>query len=273
MSFLHEYTAGDFYIRHAVDDAPAAADFGFHVHDRCEIFYFVAGDAEYLVEGARYPLRNGSLMIMSPGEAHCVRILGKARYERYALNFPLSAFDCFDPQRLLMKPFTARELGRRNLLQIMGLEPQFAEMCRDDLGDYARHVVMHAKLAVLLDSVSRAYDMHTEPDMQPDSIGAQIVNFVNQHLFEELSLDAVAAHFYLSRSQLGRVFRRTTGAPPWDYITAKRLVAAKALIAEGSTARAAAEQCGFHDYSVFYRAYVRRFGRSPGTKAASRQTI
>ena len=272
MSFLREYTAGDFYIRHAVDDAPAAADFGFHVHDQCEIFYFVAGDAEYLVEGARYPLRNGSLMMMSPTEAHCVRILGRARYERYALNFPLSAFDSFDPKRLLMRPYCARELGRRNLLQIGGLEPHFAEMCREDLDNDTRRVVMYTKLAVLLDCINRAFDTHTEPELQPDSIGTQIVSFVNQHLFDELNLDAVAAHFYLSRSQLGRVFRKTTGAPPWDYITAKRLVAAKALIANGSTARAAAEQCGFRDYSVFYRAFVKRFGCSPSSKAASRQT-
>lgn len=271
MHFLHEFTAGDFYIRHAADDAPDAADFGFHVHGLCEIYYFVSGDAEYLVEGARYPLRSGSLLMMSPGEAHCVRILGKARYERYALNFPLSAFDSFDPQRLLMRPFRTRALGRRNLLQMSGMEPHFAEMCAEGLEPYARRVVMHAKLTLLLDALCRAYDAQSAPDLQPDSLGAQIVSFVNQHLFEELNLDAVAAHFYLSRSQLGRVFRKATGAPPWDYITAKRLVAAKALIAEGSTARAAAERCGFHDYSVFYRAFVRRFGCSPGAKTANRR--
>lgn len=266
MSFLHEYTIGAFYFRHAVDDAPDAAAFSFHVHDLCEIFYFVSGDAEYLVEGARYPLRNGSLMIMSPGEAHCVRILSKAQYERYAVNFPLTVFDSFDPQRLLMQPFTVRELGRRNLLQISGLEPHFAEMCRNDRDQYARNVVMHTKLTVLIDQIRNVFDMQTEPDMQPDPIGAQIVNYVNQHLFENLQLDAVAAHFYLSRSQLGRVFRRATGAPPWDYITAKRLVAAKAMIANGITALAAAEHCGFHDYSVFYRAYIKRFGHSPGSR-------
>lgn len=264
MSFLHEFTTDNFYIRHAVDDEPNPADFGFHVHDRCEIYYFVAGNAEYLVEGARYPLENGSVMIMSPGEAHCVRILDRSRYERYALNFPLSVFDGFDPQRLLMRPYIDRELGRRNLLQIKGLEPHFAEMCRDDNDQYTRNVVMHTKLAVLLDQINRAFDAHAGTEIQPDTMGAQIVNYVNQHLFGDIRLDDIAAHFYLSRSQLGRIFRKATGAPPWDYISAKRLVAAKALIANGKTARAAAEQCGYHDYSVFYRAYVKRFGCSPG---------
>ncbi|MBR0133279.1 MAG: helix-turn-helix domain-containing protein [Lachnospiraceae bacterium] len=35
------------------------------------------------------------------------------------------------------------------------------------------------------------------------------------------------------------------------------------MIAAGLSAKEAAINCGFRDYSVFYRAFVKRFGHSP----------
>ena len=86
---------------------------------------------------------------------------------------------------------------------------------------------------------------------------------LSRHLFSPLTADRLAAHFYLSRSQFGRVFKNITGTSPWDYITAKRLIAAKSMIEKGAGAKKAADDCGFGDYSNFYRAYVKRFGKKP----------
>ena len=75
MSFLKETDSGGLYIRHAVDNSPDNNGVDLHIHDRCEVFYFVSGNAQYLVEGSVYPLERGSLLIMRPGEAHCIRFL------------------------------------------------------------------------------------------------------------------------------------------------------------------------------------------------------
>ena len=87
--------------------------------------------------------------------------------------------------------------------------------------------------------------------------------YVNDHLTEDISVPQLAEHFYLSASQFNRVFRQATGAAPWDYITKKRLTAAKELLKNGVSAQEAAENCGFRDYSVFYRAYTKHFGCTP----------
>lgn len=122
MDFLKETDRGGINIRHAIDEQPDSNGFYFHIHDRCELFYFISGNAQYLVEGSVYPLEHDSLLIMRPGEAHCTRFLSAERYERYAVNFPLSLFDSFDPERRLMKPFTDRPLGHRNHYYIPGIK-------------------------------------------------------------------------------------------------------------------------------------------------------
>ncbi len=47
---LNEYSFGEIYIRHAIDDDPDEKDFTMHIHDLCEIYLFISGDVEYLVE-------------------------------------------------------------------------------------------------------------------------------------------------------------------------------------------------------------------------------
>lgn len=266
MDFLKESDIGGIYVRHAVDEAPKASEFIFHVHDRCEIFYFISGNAQYLVEGSAYPLEKGSLLIMRPGEAHCAKILSSERYERYAVNFPISLFDSFDPQRRLMKAYMDRPLGKGNMFTQSGLEKTFDEMCGCELDEYGRNLLMTTKLLALIDMINREYDQRSDDGEVSHTFAERIVRYVNHHLFDELSVPMLAEHFFLSPSQFSRVFKQATGAPPWEYITAKRLFAAREMLLNGTSARKAAEACGFRDYSVFYRAYVKRFGRSPNSK-------
>lgn len=50
MDTVQEFSSGDLYVRYAVNEAPDDKDFSMHVHERCEIFYFVSGE-----RGDRYP--------------------------------------------------------------------------------------------------------------------------------------------------------------------------------------------------------------------------
>ena len=49
MDFLKETDRGGINIRHAIDEQPDSNGFYFHIHDRCELFYFISGNAQYLV--------------------------------------------------------------------------------------------------------------------------------------------------------------------------------------------------------------------------------
>ena len=260
MDFLKESEIAGLYIRHAINDAPTGSGFDFHIHDRCEVFYFISGNARYLVEGTVYPLTKGSLLIMRPGEAHCIRFLGAERYERYAVNFPLSLFDSFDPERRLMRPFTDRPLGQNNLYFLPGLEDIFRDMCYYEGDDYGRTLMMTTRLTHIIEMAGQQNRRET---LAEPTLSEQIVRYVNNMLYEEISVGRLAEHFFLSTSQFSRIFRQATGASPWAYITAKRLIRARDLLHGGTSAKESAENCGFGDYSVFYKAYVKRYGESP----------
>lgn len=260
MGFLRESDKGGLYIRHGVDDLPDNKGVALHVHDRCEVFYFISGNAQYLVEGSVYPLGRGSLLVMRPGEAHCIRFLGSERYERYAVNFPIGLFDSFDPERRLMLPITDRALGQRNLYDLPGLEDTLYELAYYEGDDYGRELLFTTRLAAVMGMLCK----HTgsSPTAAP-TLSEQLVRYVNEKLFEDMTAGQLAEHFFLSTSQFSRLFKKATGASPWAYITAKRLIKAREHLRNGESAKSTAIKCGFSDYSVFYKAYVKRFGESP----------
>ena len=251
-----------------MDENPDDRKFAMHVHESCEIFYFVSGNAEYLVEGARYPLESGSILIMRPSESHRTKISGSEKYERYAINFPVSVIEDIDPEHRLLKAFFDRPLGRGNLFLPMefgdeDLHEIFAEMC-NKTSRYETQVNVKTHLFWLLDRINRLWlKRGLKEYAPPQNISERIVLYVNSHLFEELSVPMLAELFFLSPSQFGRIFKQATGAAPWEYITIKRLTAAREKIRNGESIHNAAERCGFGDYSTFYRAYVKYFGHSP----------
>ena len=274
---LNEYSFDNIYIRHAIDDSPDDKDFTMHIHEQCEIYFFISGSVEYLVEGSEYPLEENSLMIMRPAESHKARITESRRYERYAVNFPLTLVEEIDPEGVLVKAFTSRSLGKNNMFSSSEMDMQlvhrlFIEMCSEDC-DYNRRVTIKTHLFILLDMINRAFLNQDDAEYKTTGVAGRIISYINNHLCDDISVPVIAKHFYLSPSQLSRIFRRSTGAAPWEYITKKRLTAAKEKINHGFSAQEASESCGFKDYSSFYRAYRKYFGCSPKEGRDSRNYI
>lgn len=117
-------------------------------------------------------------------------------------------------------------------------------------------------LLPLLYELRRAFDGKSA-DGDEDSLVRRIIGYLNDHIADKVSPDGICARFYISKPQLCRVFKAATGSGVWEYLTAKRLIAARTLIRAGHAPTAIYSGCGFDDYSAFYKAYKRRFGCSP----------
>jgi len=103
----------------------------------------------------------------------------------------------------------------------------------------------------------------TDPDTEMDAVIQEILEYIGEHLTEDLYIGELCERFYLSKSRLTERFRKATGMQPHKYITQKRLALAAQLIAEGASAGDAARGSGFGDYSSFYRAYKKEFSVAP----------
>ena len=114
--------------------------------------------------------------------------------------------------------------------------------------------------------IQKAFFEKSSMEEKPRTFSERAIKYINKHLFEEITVTSIAEYFNISASQLTRNFKNNIGSTPWEYILRKRLTAAKEMIRLGSSAQEACYECGFSDYSSFYRAYKKYFDESPSNK-------
>ena len=269
MSVLRQYHGPSMTFLYSRDDPPHPEWFQMHVHDQCELLYFISGDACCMVESTAYPMEPHTLLITRPMEAHKMNILSDRPYERYVLNFDPELLRAVDPEGRLLEPFLDRPLGLNNAYTpadfsyVTPLE-LFRAMSREGLTAEERRIDLLIYLYPLLGQMRLAYDKkRRQPTAERSELAARIIDYINRHLFEELTISQLCDYFFISSSQLERIVKRATGSSVWNYISRKRLAAARQLILRGQPASTVCQSCGFRDYSSFYRAYVRVYGRSP----------
>ena len=225
------------------------------------------------VEGNEYTLYPGAVFLMRDGESHKIQVESGTPYERIAIHFSSSLLSLLDPRGELSVPFRERRLGAGNVFRLRSLEGLLPSVLAlgDNTSSYRIRLTVTAFLYSLLIEVSNQYVVEEHSFVERKELGKiyEIIEFINQNLSKELSLDAIAADFYLSKSQLSRSFKKATGSTLWDYVLIKRLFLARSLIREGESISCACERSGFREYSSFYRAYKKRFGVSPNQDRAS----
>ena len=264
MPHLFSYRDEELYSHHSLDQQPDPQNFSMHAHEWMEIFYFISGRGSYLVEGNLYPLEPHDVFIMRSAETHTLLIDPDVPYERIAIHFSPTLLAELDPEQKLLRPFFDRPLGQRNRYTLAD-DPQ--GHLRAAFAGYSFHRVpdvrlnLMARLLLFLTSLDGLYEEQTHTPAQ--GLQSQLVAYVNEHLFQDISVQSVADAFYRSRSQISRIFHQATGSSLWEYVTIKRLLAARAMIQRGESANAACTACGFSEYSSFYRAYRAHFGHSP----------
>ena len=257
---------GEVFFHHSYDSKPQPDKFRMHTHGQCEVYCFLAGKGSFYVEGTQYVLQPGDVLFMDSAESHYIDIEPDVGYERCALQFRKEYIRRIDPQGKLLEPFEDRPFGKNNLLRRADFpDESFMTVLKLMLiGGDDRELRVTSNVFPLLCELRRAFGSNREIDDTPNETRIQrIIGYINLHLAEALSLDALCDEFFISKSQLCRLFKNATGSSVWEYITIKRMVLAQQLMRSGVAPTQACVRCGYNDYSVFYRIYQKHFGHSP----------
>ncbi len=273
MSIVYEYNANTLGYHHSIDKEPSEKNFRMHVHDQYELLYFVSGNGTFTIEGSTYNLVKDSLLLMRPAEFHKIYVSSDEPYERMVVHFKKEALESIDKSGALTRVFDDRREGYGNIYLAeefgnFGIKQLFCEM-KSEGNNEEKYLAIIANLVAVLHKINSIPKNHksSSPARKKNEVFSELVNFINRHLSDNLSLDILSDHFFLSKSQLNRIFRDATGTSIWEYIVIKRLMGARNLIHSGVSIIKASQQFGFTDYSSFYRAYKKHFYISPKSDA------
>ena len=263
------YLLDDFRLFHLSDAQGTQVDY--HYHEFCKLLLLCSGSGGYLVEGHRYALQAGDIVLIGHHCVHRPDFEKGVPYERIIIYISpdflrrQSAGGC-DLEAVFSgeKGHVLRleEKARRRLFAMAAQMEQ--ELSAKDFG----HLVLSNSLLLQLlaelgrSQRSRVSEM-PRPTVPENARVLDILRYIDAHLTEDLSIDHLAEQFYISKYHMMRLFRRETGQSVHGYLTDRRLLHARELIASGLSATESCFRSGFRSYSSFTRAYGKRFGTTP----------
>lgn len=242
-----------------------------HSHSFFEVMLCRSSDrVEYLVGSNRYRLVAGDLIIVPPGVSHRPIFPDDMQYP-YERDILWVNVDFMSKVAELFPQNGASRMSALSLLRTKGtrwsyIADYFSEGIRESEEEKIGFEESCAAIALLI--LTHVYRAICSGDTE--SLGAEkptlinsLIEYIEANLDEPLTLDGVAAHFYVSRGTVNKAFRDTMDTTFHKFLTQRRLILAKLLIKEGEGMDRVSEKCGFSDYSVFYKAFKKEYGISP----------
>ncbi len=265
------YLNNDFKMFHILDSQ--RKDFNFHYHDFNKIIIFLSGNINYSIEGKNYLLRPYDIVLVNAGEIHRPSILDGSTYERiiiYVSTHFLNTYSAEDYD--LNYCFERAKKEHSNVLRIHSADKsKLYQVCLElehSFEDNAFAKELYHKILFLEFMIQLNRTVLSNHINYLDSeIGnvklLQIIDYINEHLVEEITIDKLSSYFYLNRYYLMHFFKEETGYTIGNYITEKRLLLAKNLLQNGSPITEACYRSGFKNYSTFSRAFKKAYNTIP----------
>lgn len=267
------YLLENFRLFHLRSESGAKVDF--HYHEFCKILLLVSGQGSYFVDGKRYLLNPGDIVLIGSRSVHKPELTEGAAYERIIVYVsPEYLQKMSTPDCDLLSLFSGQNghvlrLKEQRRKTVFGIA---AKLEKDLAGEtFGREILSQADLLQLMVELGRNITDSPgnlpQPSAPENRRVQEIMEYLDGNLAEEIDIDRLAERFFISKFYMMRLFQKQTGTTIYAYLTQKRLLRARELMNGGMRATESCYACGFHSYSSFTRAYAKYFGTTPTGRA------
>lgn len=270
----------------------------YHYHDFDKILVFFKGNIEYTIEGKAYTLIPNDIVLVPQGDSHKVEPLmnsqqdagrsnatlneGKtgAQYVRlviylspqYLMRYEekgMSLRDCFwQVKDKYSHVVRTKSKGEQQLLELAKqLKASVSQKDKETWGIlYQRTLLL--QFMILLNREMEKESLHFVDTSRCNKKIVDIIQYINNQLTDEISIDRLSEMFYISKYHMMRQFKAETGYTIGSYINQKRLLMARELLKQGEPVTKVYLDVGFKDHSTFVRAYKQLFDEIPSKRGS-----
>lgn len=243
----------------------------YHVHDEYEMLYVMKGQVLYNIIDKQYTLNPGDMILIPKNTLHKIAN-PKENTRRIVLSFSdeyishysskktnlLDVFNKVSDTNIHKMSFSSqhKKMIETNLLQLCEL------FTSKEYGADVIYNLRFAQTLLLINSSFRAF-LEDHVANEDDSVISSISSYINENIDKKITLQDLSLYTSLSISRLAHLFKEKTGITIMQYLTKKRLVLAKNLLRKGIPIYNIYQECGFQDYTSFFRTFKKEYGITP----------
>lgn len=244
-----------------------------HAHSYSEFYVYLEGDVDFEIEGQRCALQKGDCILVPPGTVHRAFVRDADVYKRVVFWISREYQNELDHKypefRFLseyMKQPDARRLFHTDFITFQNLQQRIIRLLEEVHGSsYGREAALEIHVQELLLEIIRMVHAQTNPSAaeQEKNLYQSVIEYIDQHLEEDLSLERLSEIFYVSKYHISHIFKENLSVSVHQYILKKRLSHCRDALLMGEKISETFSNYGFKDYPGFYRAFKKEYGASP----------
>lgn len=226
-------------------------DFLPHLHSQIEMGCLHSGTCDFYNDGVKYRLRRGDFFISFPNCIHSYSRSSEDLSTTIMIFSPDTVSEyraAFNSKMPTSPVFDCRGTPCEKLLQLAD---------RNDSQEYLRGIA----LAVCADALRRV-DLSDYDGTGSDTLRSILI-YLDANFTSPLTLGELADALHISRSRISHIFRDKLHTTFTQYLNAKRVSRACALLRDGCSVTDAAFSSGFETVRTFNRAFLRNVGVTP----------
>lgn len=246
VKYQHKITQENFYLKA-------------HSHNDYEIIFFNEGDVSYTIENKKYQLSKYDLVITRPTQHHNLIINNKCVYDRYNALFSADGFFAKIVSSI------AKEVDVINCADDTVIIESFKKLDYYE-DNYTTEEFENLLLTILTEVLYKVKykNLQTIVEYKPlPEIIKKAIEYINDNLFTIKDVSEISGALFVSKNYFFRVFKQELKISPKKYIVNKRLLHAQNLLRAGEKPTSVYLDCGFDNYTSFYKQYALQFGYSP----------
>lgn len=223
---------------------------GKEFHPFHEIIYFMKGNAEFISEQIHCKVAEGTVIII-PKETYHQLIIHDDPNEYLRCTIKFDDIKNYKDTMRITELITTDN----DILYL------FSKMIENKNSNDSSQV-LDAILTLLLNRFLHKENSFST-NVKQNTVIRCALEFINDNLYSDINITQIAKKCMISPSSLSHIFKTEMGISPHKFIVKKRLINAYRKIADGEPSTRVASECGFDDYSGFYKQYKKMFGVRP----------
>lgn len=126
-----------------------------------------------------------------------------------------------------------------------------------------RDFYVESAVAMLLAELGTEQTASAPDEAYDDRPLQQVIQYLSENLTKDLRIETLSKQIGVSPSYIQHGFKKEMGISLHRYITQRRMILARERIARGEKPTKIYLDCGYKDYSSFYKTYTQFFGYPP----------
>lgn len=232
-----------------------------HSHPHYEIFFLKSGERAFFLSNALFKLAAPMILIIPP---HVLHKTEGGAFERYNINVSPNYLD--DYQKEILSGKSLRVL-KPSPLEMQRFVEHLEIAIKEKNNKYGENIThaLFSYLVFLLDKLPQdeLVPKATVKNRIPPII-LKIIDYLNEHYAEKLTLSSVAKSFFLSQTALSYAFKKHMDCTLIDFLLSIRITKAKQfLLNSKKSVEEIAELCGFSSANYFGLIFKQKEKLSP----------